>query len=167
LEGAVVPTPLPSPRIQQTSIVTSVDRQTPNNAFGAVLARTVGSALHRGTAMAGGVISRVPVASAAVAGVNHVVGSVLPVSSPGGPEPLLGSGGWGGSIGSGGGGEGAGGPWELLQAQRVMMKESVSLNGVYLELQRQMEGESRQFNTLSNVMKVRHDSAKSAINNIR
>ena len=34
-------------------------------------------------------------------------------------------------------------------------------------VQMQMQQESREYNTVSNVLKVRHDSAKSAINNIR
>ncbi len=34
-------------------------------------------------------------------------------------------------------------------------------------MQLQMQNESRDYNTLSNVLKVRHDSAKAAINNIR
>jgi hypothetical protein len=35
------------------------------------------------------------------------------------------------------------------------------------QLQVAMQNESREFNTVSNVIKVRHDSAKAAINNIR
>jgi hypothetical protein len=34
-------------------------------------------------------------------------------------------------------------------------------------MQMQMQQESREYNAVSNVLKVRHDSAKSAINNIR
>ena len=36
-----------------------------------------------------------------------------------------------------------------------------------VELQDEMQRESREHTTVSNVMKVRHDSAKAAINNIR
>ena len=36
-----------------------------------------------------------------------------------------------------------------------------------LELQLQVQQESREYNAITNVLKVRHDSAKSAINNIR
>ena len=36
-----------------------------------------------------------------------------------------------------------------------------------VELQDEMQRESREHNTVSNIMKVRHDSAKAAINNIR
>ena len=34
-------------------------------------------------------------------------------------------------------------------------------------MQREMQRESREFTALSNIMKVRHDTAKSAINNVR
>ncbi len=36
----------------------------------------------------------------------------------------------------------------------------------YLQLQENMQRENREFTTLSNVMRVKHDSAKSAIQNI-
>jgi hypothetical protein len=74
------------------------------------------------------------------------------------------------SVGStSGGGEvaGAGGGWDLLQAQRAMQENSQSFQLQYLKLQEDMQRESREYNTLSNVMKARHDSAKAAINNIR
>ena len=49
---------------------------------------------------------------------------------------------------------------DLLKAQDSQAKE-------YLALQNEMQRESREFNALSNILKVRHDSAKAAINNIR
>jgi hypothetical protein len=36
-----------------------------------------------------------------------------------------------------------------------------------MQMQNEMQRESREHNALSNIMKVRHDSAKAAINNIR
>jgi len=36
----------------------------------------------------------------------------------------------------------------------------------YLQLQEQMQRESREYQALSNVMKVKHDSARAAIANI-
>ena len=61
-----------------------------------------------------------------------------------------------------GGGEGG-----LLETQRLMQQESFAFSSQYLQMQDAMQRESRQFNAVSNVMKVRHDSAKAAINNIR
>ncbi len=37
----------------------------------------------------------------------------------------------------------------------------------YLELQRQMQDENRRYTVLSNVLRARHETARSAINNIR
>lgn len=61
---------------------------------------------------------------------------------------------------------GAGGGDDLLEATRALQQEAQSFNLQYLQLQEGLQRESREFTALSNVMKVRHDSAKSAINNI-
>ncbi|TFH00291.1 MAG: hypothetical protein E4H14_19800 [Candidatus Thorarchaeota archaeon] len=37
----------------------------------------------------------------------------------------------------------------------------------YLQLQQDMQQENRQFTLVSNIMKVKHDTAKAAINNVR
>ena len=55
---------------------------------------------------------------------------------------------------------------ELLEATRAMQQEGRAFNLQYLQLQEAMQRESREFTALSNVLKVKHDSAKSAINNI-
>ncbi len=62
---------------------------------------------------------------------------------------------------SSGGGEG-----DILDATRALQQEARTFNLQYLQLQESMQRESREFTALSNVMKVKHDSAKSAINNI-
>lgn len=41
------------------------------------------------------------------------------------------------------------------------------VNLSYLNLQQDMQAENRQFILLSNIMKIKHDTAKSAIQNIR
>lgn len=61
---------------------------------------------------------------------------------------------------------GLGGGSDLLEATRALQLQSQSFNLQYLELQESMQRESREFTALSNVMKVKHDSAKAAINNI-
>lgn len=171
-------------RIEQLSLVPTVGRQTPDNSFGAVLARTTGTVLSRGAAFMGGVISQVPVASAAVSGAGSVVGSVLSPAPLGvisssptaiatsasgvraaavpSATPVAATGGFSGAVGTG-----SGDAWELLQAQQAMNSESFSLNYAYVGLQKEMEQESRQFNLVSNIMKTRHDTAKASINNIR
>jgi hypothetical protein len=54
-----------------------------------------------------------------------------------------------------------------LEAQREIREMSQSFNLQYLDLQQQMQDENRRFALLSNVMKTKHDTAKSSISNIR
>jgi hypothetical protein len=61
---------------------------------------------------------------------------------------------------------GGGGEADVLAATRVLQQESQAFNAQYLQLQEGMQRESREFTAISNVMKVRHDSAKAAIQNI-
>ncbi|HSP80094.1 MAG TPA: hypothetical protein VLQ93_16305, partial [Myxococcaceae bacterium] len=62
---------------------------------------------------------------------------------------------------------GQGEQWDLMEAQRAMQAEGFKMNLAYMQLQNEMQKESRAHNAVSNIMKVRHDSAKAAINNIR
>jgi len=55
---------------------------------------------------------------------------------------------------------------DLLAATRALQQEARTYNLQYLQLQENMQRESREFTALSNVMKVKHDSAKAAISNI-
>lgn len=48
-----------------------------------------------------------------------------------------------------------------------MQRESQAFNLEYLALQESMQSENRRFTTVSNLMKARHDTSKSAISNIR
>lgn len=50
--------------------------------------------------------------------------------------------------------------WEMQQHNQVQ-------NMQYLKLQQAAQQQNRRFKALSNLMKVRHDTAKSAINNMR
>ena len=60
----------------------------------------------------------------------------------------------------------AGSPGDMVEATRALQQEAQSFNLQYLQLQESMQRDSREFQALSNVMKVKHDSAKAAINNI-
>ena len=60
-----------------------------------------------------------------------------------------------------------GSSWDLLDAQNTLNQQNQQFSLAYLKLQDEMQRESREHTTVSNVMKVRHDSAKAAINNIR
>jgi hypothetical protein len=46
-------------------------------------------------------------------------------------------------------------------------KMSASFNLQYLGLQQQMQDENRRFTMISNIMKIKHDTARNAINNVR
>jgi hypothetical protein len=152
-------------RIDATSVATSVPRQTPHTEFGSVLAQTMGNAMSGGAALAGGVMGMNPVTSAAVSGLRAVASkaavgpdaltSVTPVTTPIAPVPN----------------PGAGLSPIDPNAPAGSLLQQVSLtdpsSAAFLQLQMQMQAESQQFSAASNVLKVRSDSAKAAINNIR
>jgi len=60
----------------------------------------------------------------------------------------------------------AGGGQDILEATQALQLQSQSFNLQYLQLQENLQRESREFQALSNVMKVKHDAAKAAIGNI-
>lgn len=151
-------------RIASLSLTPTQARQTPQNEFGAVFARTAQEVVKTGAGLVGGVIPGVPVMSAAVSSVRSVVSSVVPATSSSTSIPGVGS---TGSSGAAGGLSGQGDAWDMLEAQRVMAAEGQKFNMAYLQIQNEMQRESREHNAVSNIMKVRHDSAKAAINNIR
>jgi hypothetical protein len=47
-----------------------------------------------------------------------------------------------------------------------MQKQSQAFNLQYLHLQTELQDDNRRFSTLTNLMKVRHDTVKAAINNM-
>ncbi len=48
----------------------------------------------------------------------------------------------------------------------AMQQENQAYNMEYMQLQQSMQADNRNFSTMSNLLKVRHDTAKSAINNM-
>jgi hypothetical protein len=56
---------------------------------------------------------------------------------------------------------------KLLDQTKGMQEMMASFNLQYLQLQEKMQQENRSFSTISNVMKTKHDTAKSSINNVR
>jgi len=55
---------------------------------------------------------------------------------------------------------------DVLAATRLLQQEAQTWNLQYLQLQEALQRESREFTALTNALKVKHDSAKAAINNI-
>lgn len=153
-------------RIGALSITPTVARQTPQNDFGTVLARGASEVVKAGSGIVSSMIPGGPALSAAVSSVRSTVSSVTSTAS--GVTSVPGA---GGASAAGGAASGAatgkGEQWDLLEAQKAMQVEGQQFNAAYLELQNQMQKESREQNAISNIMKVRHDSAKAAINNIR
>jgi hypothetical protein len=56
---------------------------------------------------------------------------------------------------------------QLLDQTKGMQEMMQSFNLQYLQLQEKMQQENRSFSTVSNVMKTKHDTAKSSISNVR
>jgi septal ring factor EnvC (AmiA/AmiB activator) len=54
----------------------------------------------------------------------------------------------------------------LMQATQGMQEMQMSFNMQYLQLQNSMQNDNRQFTMVSNIMKTKHDTAKSTISNV-
>jgi hypothetical protein len=148
-------------RISQTTVGTVIDRQTPRNDFGQMLMRGMASAA-----------STLGAASAFVPGGGVITAAISQTAqATGGGGGSSGAGGIGGVVGSAPGGAPGSAPktggGDGLDAQKEMMAQNQKWTAQYLALQNDMQRESREFTAVSNVLKVRHESAKTAINNIR
>ncbi|MCP3145090.1 hypothetical protein [Pyxidicoccus xibeiensis] len=152
-------------RIPSLTITHTIARQTPKNEFGTVLARAANEVVRTGAGFVGGMIPAGPIVSAAISSTRTVVSTVAPT---GGVVSKSMPGAGGADLPGGpGGAAGSGDAWDLLEAQRALSADGQKFNVAYLQLQNEMQRESREHNAVSNIMKVRHDSAKAAINNIR
>lgn len=104
-----------------------------------------------GTGAAGGQMG-----GAGMAGGNgFVTAGDLPLNGPGLNTPTNGSGAQPGS------------QQDLMAQTKDMQEMMASFNLEYLQLQEKMQAENRSFSTISNVMKTKHDTAKSSIQNVR
>ena len=79
---------------------------------------------------------------------------------------MAGGGAIGGSnpIGAAAGGDSSS---QLLSATKQMQETQMSFNLQYLQLQSQMQNDNRQYTAVSNIMKIKHDTVKNSISNIR
>ena len=148
-----------SSRIAPLSITRTIVRQTPQDDFGHALANAVHRVGRTGAQVVGGIIGASPGLSAASSGAQVVASTAL--QDPGIVRAASVSPGADASLPE------KGDSWDLLQAQTLLNQENQQFSLSYLKLQDEMQRESREHNTVSNIMKVRHDSAKAAINNIR
>jgi hypothetical protein len=151
-------------RIGGVSITPTGVRQTPQNDFGTVFARTAQEVAKTGVGVMATMRPGNPAVNAAVSSIRTVASATTTV---GGTSAAPTPGSVGGAAGGVGGTTGRGEQWDLMEAQRAMQAEGFRMNLAYMNLQNEMQKESRQHSALSNIMKVRHDTAKAAINNIR
>lgn len=56
---------------------------------------------------------------------------------------------------------------DMMNQTKEMQEMQMSFSMQYLQLQDKMQNENRQYTTISNVMKTKHDTAKATINNVR
>ncbi len=171
--------------IDRISITPTVARQTPKNDFGTVLNNSVNGVLRTGALV--GSLTGMPIISSAVSAVSALVNGQNTVSSSAaasGTINLGGAGGQAGGVHTVGGGitniTGVGstvGTGGLTRSTGSSGVEPAGMNDMLsgmraeadrsMMVQMQMQNESREYNTLTNILKLRHDSAKAAINNIR
>jgi hypothetical protein len=139
-------------RIESIQVAPTTEKKTQPGRFEAALR---GAA--EGTAR--GIAGAVELAAPYVPGGTVLSAAIRTAASGGGLR--AGSAADGGSSAGGASSEG-----DILEATRTLQQEARTFNLQYLQLQEHMQRESREFTAVSNVMKVKHDSAKAAISNI-
>lgn len=165
---------------QNTGLRVQIDqartRQAPRTDFGSVmstgLSRGTDAVLQAGQ-LAAPFIPGGAVLSAAVTGVGSLKSSASGLSNTGATglnaSGLSSGSGMTGSMSSTTGAPASGttGVDSTMAAAKQMQEMNMSFNMQYLMLQQKMQADNRQFTTLSNIMKTKHDTAKNAINNVR
>ncbi|HEX9243564.1 MAG TPA: hypothetical protein VF875_14065 [Anaeromyxobacter sp.] len=141
-------------KIESIHVAPTTEKKTEPGRFETAL-RTAGSRVVQGVA------AGVELASPYVPGGTVLSAAVRPVAASAAGAVASAAGGTAPGATSGGSSEG-----DLLEATRALQSEARTFNLQYLQLQESMQRESREFTAMSNVMKVRHESAKSAIGNI-
>jgi hypothetical protein len=56
---------------------------------------------------------------------------------------------------------------DMMNQTKQMQEMQMSFSMQYLSLQEKMQNENRQYTTVSNVLKTKHDTVKNSINNVR
>lgn len=174
---------------QNTGLRVQIDgsrsRQAPKTDFGSMvgtgLSKTANSVMQAG-ALAAPFIPGGAVLSAAITGVGSLkasAGATTATSTGSNSTALLTNTGTAniGSIASSGGGIPAanlggtsalpGQSGDMMGQMQQFQEMNMSFNMQYLALQQKMQSDNRQFTSLSNIMKTKHDAAKNAINNVR
>jgi len=152
-------------RVESITVAPTTERKTVPDRFEAALQGAT-------RALASGVVGAVELAAPAVPFGNVLAGAVRSGVQGGGlpcgglASGVAGARLSGGALSAAGATGATGAPGDLIEATRVMQQEAQAMNLQYLQLQERMQQESREFTTLSNVMRVKHDTARAAIGNI-
>jgi len=164
-------------RIESIHVVPTVPRQSMPSRFDVALQN---AADHLARTVTGGL----ELAAPAIPGGTFLLGAVRAATQPApGTAPVAGAapfvgGSTAGAAGLAGSGPGAGvvaapgatggsAETDVMASARALQAESQAFNAQYLQLQEAMQRENREFTALSNVMKVKHDTARAAIGNIQ
>jgi parvulin-like peptidyl-prolyl isomerase len=138
-----------------TSVVVAptADRKTAPSSFGATL-RAAAAGAAEGLSAAAGLLAPIAPAGMVLAGAVRGVAQSAAAGARGAASAA--------PPAAGGAGSG-----DSFEAARLLQQEGQSFNLRYLELQERLQRETREFTALSNVMKVRHDAARAAIQNVQ
>ena len=140
--------------ITSVIVAPTADRKTAPSSFGATL-RAAAAGAADGLAAASGLLAPLAPAGMVLAGAIRGVAQATAGAVRSSPSGGLGSGG------------ATSGTADGFEAARLLQQEGQSFNLKYLELQERMQRETREFTAVSNVMKVRHDAARAAIQNVQ
>jgi hypothetical protein len=162
-------------RIESIHVVPTTPRQSAPSRFDAALQN---AADHLARTVAHGL----ELAAPAIPGGTFLLGAVRAATQPApgsapvaAAAPFVGGSGYGvasaaasaGGASVAGSGTATGSPeTDVMASARALQAESQAYNAQYLQLQEAMQRENREFTALSNVMKVKHDTAHAAISNI-
>jgi hypothetical protein len=148
---------------------TSTTRQTPSTSFGSMVRGGVATGAGAAAGAAAVAAPFVPggaVVSAAVNGGANAMGMGADGNYAGGVQGIPGNG--PGLGGAGGGMASTGnGQQDMMNNVKQMQEMQMSFSMQYLGLQEKMQNENRQYTTVSNVLKTKHDTVKNSINNVR
>jgi hypothetical protein len=148
-------------RIDQVSVTTTMPRQSQQQEFGEVLKNSIQQGVRAVGMMSGAVLHSMP-------GAGVVSAAVSAVTNFANQAPHSASAASSGIINVNGGAAAAGLANTAMSGDiSGMVQEMRAEANRSMGMQMAMQQESREYNTISNVLKVRHDSAKAAINNIR
>lgn len=140
-------------------------RQTPDNSFGAQVGRGVAAGANTLAGAVNVAAPFVPGGAVVSATINQAAGSIGNYAQGGtmnmpGQSPSVNS-----QTGTPSSETSA--SQSLMEQTRQMQEMQMSFNLQYLNLQNKMQGENRQYSAISNVLKVKHETAKNMLNNVR